>query len=424
MASFLRYGTSSNRDIRERIKKGEQQWPPPVLFAPLSTKAVGKTSSFETDSDNEKDKTSYVTIEIRFDPDDEESETYDEKIKKYATGTPEEWMTYLIHMSDLFDKLHITNDPESQHRRYQTTMTTPTKESYNRVFNARRAANKMLASNQREKTNVVLAAVINELTQQVFPTWQSAHREQSHYMRSSLYLGNCEPKRFLERLTHMNEYFPYFPVGPDEEPHKKYSEYELIGMADTAKKQSWHKIMMQHGKRPDSFGTLAEVQEYYTQLYNADKLTSLQESRTPTSQTSKSDKKRKGKPAKSMNTGRASAKRSDKNCENCGKFGHKSYDCWSLDKNKDKRPQKSSRNNDKSRGYSKTEQVNLIAKVCKSIRKQELKDAKNKRAKKRHVRDSDDDNSEHEDNFAASVGCKNLICEVNSDSNDDYSDSS
>ena len=60
-----------------------------------------------------------------------------------------------------------------------------------------------------------------------------------------------------------------------ENPFKEVSillEEELITILTNVRKPSWLVAMMKQGKQPNSFETLEEVKDYYTQMYQADQL--------------------------------------------------------------------------------------------------------------------------------------------------------
>ena len=128
MTVFSHFLDSKDK-IMEGIKQQGKIWPPPIPFISLKSKKTnGKSKATVEDSDGE-DKTKYLTVKVKFNPMDKDSEDYDEKIFKFSNRTPEEWLHYCKQMDKLFEKLTITDDPERQHGHYQATLHEDAKEN-------------------------------------------------------------------------------------------------------------------------------------------------------------------------------------------------------------------------------------------------------------------------------------------------------
>ena len=80
MTVFSHPMNSSSKEIMGAIKQQEKIWPPPIPFAKAcKSKSKMTTKSSGTESNDVEDKTKYLTVEIRFEPRDPDSQTYEEK---------------------------------------------------------------------------------------------------------------------------------------------------------------------------------------------------------------------------------------------------------------------------------------------------------------------------------------------------------
>jgi len=152
-------------------------------------------------------------------------------------------------------------------------------------------------------------------------------------------MGNENPESFKDQLLEMNEVLVYFPTHTDQGPPGvplpcALDEDELVDIMDGSKKFEWHITMLVQGCHPKLFTSLDEACLYYKQLYKADKL--------------KRELQRKGKKHKhaedednqSQKKKKAKSVQQAQPCKHCSKHGHKSDDCWRLEKNKAKHGKK------------------------------------------------------------------------------------
>ena len=131
--------------------------------------------------------------------------------------------------------------------------------------------------------------------------------------------------------------------------------------------------MLAQGKSPDTFDSIEDAKQYYKQLWQADKFTE-----------NHSNLKKSGdKPSKKNNKrkrAKADATNKDKKCEHCGKQGHNSDDCWTLDKNKNKRP-KRFKTEKSEKKYSKEETAHMFTMMWKAAKKLDAKETKKTKRK-------------------------------------------
>jgi hypothetical protein len=192
--------------------------------------------------------------------------------------------------------------------------------------------------------------IINEMAKSFFNNWENAVHEQQQYMRQNLFIGEMKLLTFIERLKRMNKFLRYFlrervfgmnNVEIDEEQLISLMYHEPHGIMQLQ--------IQRAGRSINEFQTLDELKVFFSQQHDCDQLEARilkaekkgNDSRK--SKNKKNNKKRKSKPAdddadnaeKDLQKKPAAAKIS---CTHCGKVGHKSDNCWTLEKNANKRP--------------------------------------------------------------------------------------
>ena len=262
-----------HKTIIEGIRGQEQAWRPPVPFKSKAT--FGKNNKSDgTDSTDEDDAAGYITLEIKHDPDDKKSQKYKMKVYKFEKGNTEDWVLYQKQMDDLFVRLQIKNDSAKQYQHYVATLVGKVKDVFHDAFDTRSKWNDDLpVGDQRKRTaSKILTYVLNDSAKPFFENWKSSVRAMKNYLRTCLYIGNQNPKNVIEQVKDINEGLKYYPTLDNKYPLQIMPEDDIIDCIDNAKKLDWHITMMAQGRCPDSFEMLADAQEYYKQLYQANQM--------------------------------------------------------------------------------------------------------------------------------------------------------
>ena len=362
MTVFSRFAT--NREIRENLKKTEKIWPPPIPFLKKSKKPYGKASAKSKDgSDEDEESAKYCSVNIKFDPTDDDSEEYKRKIIIFKNGTPEDWCDFRRTADCIFKEMHVKNNAEKKKQYFSAFLDEKPRLEMDRAYDKYSVISDDTPITELAEPvdlNVALERALNDVAKKFFEGWETAVRKQKSYMRKNLFMGNMDPEKFFDRVEKINDDLPYFPTRDGRRRPHKLDIDELIDIADSAKKMEWHLIMMSQGRRPDTFETLEEAKEYYKALYAADQLRQV---------TQKSEGNTgKNKRGKKRGANDSDKKKSHAVCSHCGKPGHKSDECWTLDKNKKKRP-RHFKTGKKEKTYTKEETVNMMNMMWSSMRK-------------------------------------------------------
>lgn len=346
-------GNGYHAERKRHMKRAEEVWAPPILFNETN-------KGDKKDNDDDDDKSKFATFKVPFSKQDgnangdsSKKETWESKVPIFKSGTPEEYINFRKNLETVSEQLDYT-DTEKKTNVVRSLLGGKSL----KVFESGLKLMLDLNIEYKDSTDVdvhempeseVLERALNELSKEVFDNWEAAYQSQKRYLKSDLVMDfDQDPGEFCDRLEELNDGFPYYPrdTGFYPLPHKKMDEEELVFIVDKSKKPDWEIRMLEQGVAPWNFNTMAEIKTFFKQLYRADRLKrkvkDLERNRdTAASKRSKDDNKEKN------NTSNKKAKKShDKKknkdppseCPHCNKKHYNHDGCWTLDKNKDKRP--------------------------------------------------------------------------------------
>jgi hypothetical protein len=204
----------------------------------------------EKDEVDTQEKGSYLTVELRYTPADDDSKVYKKNIRYFKTGTPKQYIEFRADIKKVITGQAITTGP-AQFAMVRTLL----RGDALRVFN-----NKASKLADEEPASLVLS--MNELGKHVFPV--RALAKQKRYMRRFIRKPLLlKAREFLACLTEMNddlEFFPPYAVS------QKLAADEMLEIVEFSLPVKWQKKMVEHdfdcsGKTIDDIIDFAERQE-------------------------------------------------------------------------------------------------------------------------------------------------------------------
>jgi len=180
--------------------KYKKIWPPAIPYKPLPKKGkkMTKTNTNEDDTDTDEEDTRYWSFEVKFDPDNKESDGYMQKVAVFEDGHPEDWVKWCKEVKELFKVLGYDDKPPMQHKVYQSLLVGKTLEYYNDCFNRNVSVNLVLPDDKKLSDAVVLQCTLNDVAKKIFPNWEIAFRAQKAYMHKCLVMGDENPESFKD----------------------------------------------------------------------------------------------------------------------------------------------------------------------------------------------------------------------------------
>jgi hypothetical protein len=176
---------------------------------------LGMKSKTEEEDDDAK----FCSLKVPMDHEDKESKTYVVKVKKYDSGTSEEFLKWLLILNEQFK-----NHGDSAN--YDMAMNYPKQCWRDAVWKhfwmndgpkKQKTKNKTRkAKDQTEYTSQqIYDCAVFELAIRAFDIqsgWRDAYERQREYMRRYLLMGKLNPEKLSQRLQDLNKYLDYIPI--------------------------------------------------------------------------------------------------------------------------------------------------------------------------------------------------------------------
>ena len=438
------------RRTEAEIRSMEQKKAELEIMPPIDFWATQEDEEEEEDK-YDRNKDLYVSVDVPFNPESEEDDrpTYTAKIKVFKNGTPEQYCAHRAAVTEVATKLGYfrkkTNNngdvvdsegrimTENQIQDAQARLLIPLSKSSLRGH-ASRVFEKYLEDNSTDEDERPIAPRIlhihawNSVAVTIFQHPREAAKVQKRYLREGG-LKFCgpytEPRAFYEREDQVNGYLQYYPLillhnGTYKYPSPLPND-EVIEILDKARTNQIRKLMLANKDNSRKYTDTATYAKALQEWYNNVLLTEVLEGRNQQRGNNNAQKRKQGNNRK--NDARPQKKRRTNNeprngpgkkkpCTHCGRVHPgKDSDCWSLARNKNKRPdwfkdqsdgKKRDNNGDyKSKKDFDTAVSRAVLRATKQIKAQ-LQKKKGGTRRQRGGRHSNRDD-ESLDNFAATV---------------------
>lgn len=190
-------------------------------------------------------KQEYLTMKLRSDPADANSQTYDLTIQFFRTGTPEEWLLFQRDLHRVLNGQNITTGPQ------KFTMTRRL------IHGDTLAVFDAAAQEHGNETNVTFLQCLKDVTTHIFP--KRALAFQKRYMRRNLRKPrDMTTREFSARLSELNQYLKQFPPFED---NQELDEDEIIDIVEHAIPRSWQDNIVLQGYDPED-SSLADLVDF------------------------------------------------------------------------------------------------------------------------------------------------------------------
>ena len=220
--------------MKVAIKKDYQQRkfvPPPIPY--------------ERPEKKELKKSEYVTMKLRSDPAEAESQTYELAVPYFRSGTPEEWLLFVRALQKVIVGQNITTGP-NKYAMARRLLEGDALAKFNEV-----------ATERGNQTNDNFVLCLRDVMEHVFP--KRAIAVQKRYMRRYMRKPRTvKTREYMARFVEMNEYLREFP-GYEE--GKELQADDIMDIAEFGVPATWQRQMVVHGFDPLDH-TVAEFVEF------------------------------------------------------------------------------------------------------------------------------------------------------------------
>ena len=338
-----------SRERQKRFSTTETR--PPIQF-------VESTKQKSTDDNDNTAKFTCYT-----DPTDSTSPKFVVSVSYiYNYPDAEGWTKHMSKLIDLYDNMAITDDSYDEEtgeptelnasKRYYVTKATlagSLRTLFNSITEKRTEENLAKPENEQLDFRYLFKLIMNDVAKKMFPRPETAYSRQTKYMSQGLFLGKSTVDDFYRRFQEINNRLVYFPKY-ENRTAERLSDFTIVKCLENVIRPEWRTL----AAKDEDFWLQVDTKtpEEIIEKYNTYERTCEVEQEVANEETTadrRSKRKRKRGASDENSTVEKRGKRSQAGieCEHCGKPGHKSKDCWTLERNASKRPNgyKSRRNN-------------------------------------------------------------------------------
>jgi hypothetical protein len=349
---------------------GKRFVPPPIPLERPETKEIKKNEC--------------LTLKLRTDPANNDSQTYELTVKFFSSGTAEEWLVFLRDLKRILVGQNITQGA-GKYMMIRRLIFGDTLAVFNK--NAQELGN---------ETNANFELALQAVTTHVFP--QRALSYQKRYMRRYMRKPrNMTTREFAARVNELNEYLKQFPPYDDDQ---ELAEEEILDILEFAVPNTWQKNMVLQGFDPlmhtsSDFVAFCERHEFTEG--NLDNSNDKKEAKPKTSlKSSYNDEKSRAKSSAEAKSKTNKRKTTEKWCDLHQTHGHDTHECKVVQSQIQKmrqswetvRPTKSYQPGKDSNGKNKNKKE-LMSMVKESL-KELMKNKKTKQEKAFHTAQEND----------------------------------
>jgi hypothetical protein len=255
-------------------------FPAPIFFLNNELKAeLGMKMKKE---EEEADDAKFCSLKVPMDHEDKESKTYMVRVKKYDSGTPEEFLKWLLILNEQVKNNGYNTNYDNVMNLAQAMLAGRSLEASLNEKRSQEAKNRIRkAKTQKEHTtSQIYDFAIFELAIRAFDI-QSGLRDafgrQREYTRRDLFMGKLNPEKFSPRLQDLNRYLDFIPIEKTSDSNKITKAYgkslpedEIRSIIGRAIPPEWTVNLLAFGKEPWRFKDLEDQLNMYRQQWQAD----------------------------------------------------------------------------------------------------------------------------------------------------------
>jgi hypothetical protein len=251
----------------------------PIAFLNDELKAeLGMKSKKEEEEDDAK----FCSLKVPMDHEDKDSKTYVVKIKKYDTGTLEEFLRWRLVLNEQMKNHGYSGNYDMVMNLAQALLAGRGLEAFLNKRRAQDTKNKTRRANEQTEYTLqhMYYCAIFELAIRAFDIqsgWRDAFERQREYMRRDLFMGELNPEKFSPRLQDLNKYLDYIPIERTTMTDKTKKVYgksltddEIRPIMGQAIPPEWTVNLLALGKEPWRFKDLEDQLNMYHQQWQAD----------------------------------------------------------------------------------------------------------------------------------------------------------
>jgi hypothetical protein len=255
-------------------------FPAPISF--LSDELIaelGMKSKKEKEDDADDE---FCSLKVPIDHEDKESKNYTVKVKRYDSGSPEEFLKWRLILAEQVKNNGYGENHDNIMNLAQAMLAGRSLEAFLNEKRSQKAKNKVrkIKTLTGHTTKQIYDVAIFELSIRAFDIqsgWRDAYERQREYMKRDLFMGKLNPEKFSQRLQDLNRYLDLIPIEKTGDNHnitkaygKSLPEDELRSIMGRAIPPEWTVNLLALGKELWRFKDLEDQLNMYRQQWQAD----------------------------------------------------------------------------------------------------------------------------------------------------------
>jgi hypothetical protein len=195
----------------------------PISFLNDELKAELGMKSKKEKKDDADDE--FCSLKVPIDHEDKDSKTYTVKLKRYDSGSPEEFLKWRLILAEKVKSNGYGDNHDNIMNLVQAMLAGRSLEAFLNEKRPQEAKNKLreIKTLVEHTPKQIYDFAIFELSICAFDIqsgWRDAYERQREYMRRDLFMGRINPEKFSQRLQDLNRYLDFIPIDKTSENQK------------------------------------------------------------------------------------------------------------------------------------------------------------------------------------------------------------
>jgi hypothetical protein len=188
-------------------------FPAPIAF--LNDELKAELRMKPKKEEEEADDAKFCSLKVPMDHEEKYSKAYVVKVKKYDSGTPEEFLKWRLILNEQM-KNHGYSSYDMVMNLAHAMLAGRSLEAFLNEKRSPEAKHKMRKAKEQtmHTPNQIYDCTIFELAIRAFGIqsgWRDAYDRQREYIRGDIFMGKLKPDKLIQRLQDLNKYVDYTP---------------------------------------------------------------------------------------------------------------------------------------------------------------------------------------------------------------------
>jgi hypothetical protein len=211
------YEEDDGRIMKVARKQQYIMFPAPISFLndELKSELGMKSKSKKEKEDETSDE--FCSLKVPIDHEDKDSKNCTVKVKRYDSGSPEEFLKWRLILAEQVKNNGYGDNPDNIMNLAQAMLAGRSLEAFLNEKRSQEAKNKvhMFKTLVEHTPKQIYDFAIFELSIRAFGIqsgWRDAYKRQREYTRRYLFMGKLNPEKFSQRLQDLNRYLDFIPI--------------------------------------------------------------------------------------------------------------------------------------------------------------------------------------------------------------------